>query len=131
MTTKDRLKEFLTLKGIGRNKFESKIGIATGYLSSKSLTITSEVIEKAAEEFPDLNIDWLITGKGVAVKPVQSVGDISNSTVSGVNVNGSEIHISSAEAYNTLLKIVNENQKAVEKFQEQIDRLISIIEKKL
>lgn len=64
MTTKDRLKEFLSFKKMGRNKFEEKVGISTGYMSSKSTSITSEVIEKAKNEFPDLNLDWLLTGKG-------------------------------------------------------------------
>lgn len=63
MTTKDRLKEFLSYKKIGRNKFETKLGLANGYMSSKGITITSEVIEKACAEFPDLNPEWLITGK--------------------------------------------------------------------
>lgn len=62
-------------------------------------------------------------------KPIQQVGDISNSNVSGVNVSGTEIHIN-PNAYDTLLQIVERNQKVTEKFQEQIDRLISIIEKK-
>ncbi len=64
------------------------------------------------------------------LKTSQSVGDISNSSVSGVNVNGNGIQIN-PNAYDTLLKIVETNQKATEKFQEQIDRLITIIEKKL
>lgn len=68
MTTKDRLKEFLSYKKIGRNKFETKLGIASGYMSSKGVTITSEVIEKASAEFPDLNLDWLITGNGPMLK---------------------------------------------------------------
>lgn len=68
MATKDRLKEFLAFKKIGRNKFEAKLGIANGYMSSKGFSITSDVIEKSAIEFPDLNIEWLITGKGEMLK---------------------------------------------------------------
>ena len=71
-----------------------------------------------------------MTGEGEMLKTSQSVGDISNSSVSGVNVNGNGIQIN-PNAYDTLLKIVETNQKATEKFQEQIDRLITIIEKKL
>lgn len=59
--------------------------------------------------------------------PSQSVGDISNSNVSGVNVSGNDIHIN-PNAYDTLLEIVRSNQKTTEKFQEQMDRLISVIE---
>lgn len=65
---KDRLKEFLSFKKIGRNKFEERANIATGYVSSKSISISSDVIEKTATLFPDLNIDWLVTGKGEMIK---------------------------------------------------------------
>lgn len=70
--------------------------------------------------------EWLTDGVGQMMAPAQSVGDISNSNVNDVNVNGKFV----AESYNTLLKIVEANQKSTEKFQEQIDRLISLIEKK-
>ena len=68
MNTKDRLKQYLSLKNIGRNKFEQQIGVSTGYLSTKSLTISSDVIEKTAEIFPELNINWLLTGNGMMTK---------------------------------------------------------------
>ncbi|MDR2914954.1 MAG: S24 family peptidase [Tannerella sp.] len=64
MTTKERINKYLAYKKIGKRKFEEKIGVASGRFSSKSLTITSDVIEKLCEEFPSLNLDWLITGKG-------------------------------------------------------------------
>ncbi|OAV65572.1 hypothetical protein Barb4_03289 [Bacteroidales bacterium Barb4] len=64
MTTKDRLKEYLKYKKVGRNKFEAAIGVSIGYISTKAITITSDVIEKVCAYFPELNIDWLITGRG-------------------------------------------------------------------
>ena len=36
----------------------------SGYLSSKSLTITSEAVERTLMKFPSLNLEWLFTGKG-------------------------------------------------------------------
>lgn len=68
MTTKDRLKEFLSSQKIGRNKFEEQINISTGYMSSKAITVTSDVIEKTVSAYPDLNLDWLITGEGSMLK---------------------------------------------------------------
>lgn len=68
MTTKDRLKEFLSSQKIGRNKFEEQINISTGYMSSKAITVTSDVIEKTVSAYPDLNLDWLITGEGPMLK---------------------------------------------------------------
>lgn len=131
MDIKDRFLEFITYKGLSKRKFQESIGVSNSYIQNISNGISAEVLHRIKEIYPELSTDWLITGKGDMLKPIQTVGDISNSTVSGVNVSGTEIHISSIDAYNTLLKIVETNQKATEKFQEQIDRLISIIENKL
>lgn len=94
--------------------------------------LTDKFLYKFNQAFGNLfNIDWLLYEEGdMITHPIQSVGDISHSTVSGVNVNGKDIHIISPEAYQTLLKIIDSNQKTTEKFQEQIDRLITIIEYK-
>lgn len=67
-TTKERLQEFVKHKGYGRNKFEEQIGISIGYLSSRSISITSDVIEKVAHAFPELDVNWLITGNGEMYK---------------------------------------------------------------
>lgn len=71
MTTKDRLKEFLSTQGIGRNKFEAQLGLANGYVSSKGVSISSDVIERLVSTYPEVNIDWLITGKGSMLKSEQ------------------------------------------------------------
>lgn len=68
MTTKDRLKEFLSSQKIGRNRFEEQLGISIGYMSSKATTITSDVIEKVTSAYPNLSLDWLITGEGSMLK---------------------------------------------------------------
>lgn len=68
MTTKERLKEFVSKQGLGQNAFEKKVGIAVGYLASKSVSVTSDTIEKVIENFPNLNLDWLITGEGEMLK---------------------------------------------------------------
>ena len=88
------------------------------------------IVQKILDNMQEINANWLLTGIGEMTKNEQKVGDINNSNVSGVNVNGKEIHIN-PDAYNVLLSIVEKNQKSVEKFQEQIDRLLAIIEKKL
>ena len=95
MTTKDRLKEFLSFKKIGRNKFEERANIATGYVSSKSISISSDVIEKTATLFPDLNIDWLVTGKGEMIKNAereQKTIEISESAISETKRKGALIY---------------------------------------
>lgn len=93
MTTKERLKEFVSKQGLGQNAFEKKVGIAIGYLASKSVSVTSDTIEKVIENFPNLNLDWLITGEGDMIKNSgvniggnNKVGDVANSS-SHINKN--------------------------------------------
>lgn len=48
---------------MGQNKFEAYVGIANGYIASKSVTIASDILEKIKIKYPDLNLEWLVTGK--------------------------------------------------------------------
>lgn len=55
----------------GQNKFELYIGISTGYISNmkkNSGAVSSDVLIKLNHKFPDLNLEWLITGKGSMLK---------------------------------------------------------------
>lgn len=55
----------------GQNKFEAYIGLSAGYISKmdkNSGGITSDVMLKLKDKFPDLNFDWLITGNGSMLK---------------------------------------------------------------
>jgi hypothetical protein len=65
---KERLKKFVEYKGLGRNRFEVSVGISLGYLSTKSPSVGSEIIEKIARIYRDLNIEWLVTGNGKMIK---------------------------------------------------------------
>lgn len=47
------------------------MGLANGYVSSKGVSISSDVIEKLVVAYPEVNIDWLITGKGPMLKSEQ------------------------------------------------------------
>lgn len=64
----ERLKSFhehLKSNGYGgRNAFEREIGVSEGYLSKKAKGIGSDIMEKISERFPELSIEWLVTGRG-------------------------------------------------------------------
>jgi hypothetical protein len=64
MNAKERLRKFVKYKGMGRNRFEELVGVSAGYISTKSPSIGSEIIERIVHVYPDLNIEWLITGGG-------------------------------------------------------------------
>lgn len=101
MKTKDRLKEFVRFLNMGQNSFEKEVGIANGYLASKSQTISSDTIEKVTSKYPNLNLEWLLTGKGEMLKNSgvsvgnNNKGDIANNSSS---INKNKINVSLPES---------------------------------
>ena len=68
----DRLKLFIKSKGLGQTKFEERVGFSRGYISKVKTSIGADKLSNIVEAFPDLNFDWLITGKGkMTSTPVQ------------------------------------------------------------
>jgi hypothetical protein len=71
-TVTERLLQFITDKGISRNAFYTKTGIGNGSLDKKG-GMNTQSIEKVLEVYPDLNLYWLITGKGErTINPAKS-----------------------------------------------------------
>lgn len=90
------------------------------------ITIPNNLFVNISNAFPYINVDWLRTGEGEMLRAgyTQNVTESENFTQTG-NVT---VHGDSA----ALLKVLDElsaQRKLTEKAQEQIDRLISIIEK--
>jgi transcriptional regulator with XRE-family HTH domain len=65
----DRLKLFIKSKGLGQTKFEERVGFSRGYISKVKTSIGADKLSNIVEAFPDLNLDWLITGKGIMTNP--------------------------------------------------------------
>lgn len=63
MNIKDRLRQYLDLKGITDYRFQKAIGVTNGYLT-KGDTIRSDYLEKILIQYKDLNLIWLLTGEG-------------------------------------------------------------------
>ena len=63
----DRLQEYLAYKQISPYTFERSCGIANGYLKKQMKgkgSIGSDIVERITEKHKDLNVTWLLTGKG-------------------------------------------------------------------
>lgn len=67
MKVTDRLQEYLTFRQISPYTFERTCSIANGYLKKQMKgkgSIGSKIIERITEKYKDINITWLLTGKG-------------------------------------------------------------------
>jgi len=60
---KERLVEYLAYLGIGQLKFETKAGLSRGFVNKVGDNITLKSLNKIEKAYPDLNIEWLKTGK--------------------------------------------------------------------
>jgi hypothetical protein len=125
-TVKQRLSEFITSLNIAPSRFEKECGLSNGYLRQLRKEPSRDKIESIIAKFPQLSVEWLLNGEGEMLRAgyTQNVTESENFTQTG-NVT---VHGDSA----ALLKVLDElsaQRKLTEKAQEQIDRLISIIEK--
>ena len=61
-TVKGRLKAYLSANSITMAEFGRRIGVSSAYITSMRKSIQPDKVERIKEEFPDLDIDWLLTG---------------------------------------------------------------------
>lgn len=114
----ERLKLYIEHKGMSLNSFDKSIDAANGYTGKQiknSASIGSDVIEKIYSTYTDINLEWLITGKGSMTKKY------------GIDPNESDILNESVSTYNCIL--CKEKEKQINNLIHQNETLIKIIDK--
>ena len=117
-TVKDRLAAYLNKKRISFSEFGRQLGVSSAYVTSMKKSIPPEKVKIIREVYPDLNTDWLIYVEG---DMLLSQGEHSNTQIG-------ENHYNSDGAVSQALNEIAEQRKLTAKSQEQIDRLLGIIE---
>ena len=67
MNTVDRIIFFIDQIGISQRKFDESIGKSKGYINKtlqQGSALSSKTIMDIKKAYPELNIDWVLTGKG-------------------------------------------------------------------
>lgn len=104
MAVKERLIDYLEYKGISKSEFGRIIGVSSAFVTSMRKSIQPDKVESIANSFPDLNINWLMTGEGEMLK-----------TAKGGELNDSSADISSLkQAIQTQSVAIRALNKAVE-----------------
>lgn len=117
-TVKERLTSYLKAKRISQSEFGRTIGVSSAYVSSIRKSIDKDKLRLIQEAYPDLNQNWLLYGEGDMLLP-QSIA---------LNTPPDLSSIGSSKALEIALSEISEQRKLTEKSQEQIDRLLDIIE---
>nr|DAE47099.1 MAG TPA: HTH-type transcriptional regulator [Caudoviricetes sp.] len=132
MNIKDRLLEFLKLKNLSQSKFEKSINASNGYVNSMRKGIGSEKLEQIRTIYPELNIEWLITGSGEMLK--QSSGrdsiNISNTGTANVSNTGKMGNVNTSdERVKELELLLLERDAEIKSLKSTIEMLIQSIKK--
>ena len=61
---KKRLIDFLAYLKIGQNNFEKKVGLSIGFINKCTGNMQMSSLYKIEAAYPELNMEWLKTGKG-------------------------------------------------------------------
>lgn len=63
MTVLERLLEFAKSQDMSTHAFEKRLGKAHSYFNQVK-SVSSDVVQRACDVFPELSAEWLIRGKG-------------------------------------------------------------------
>ena len=125
MNVKERIYFFVKAKGITIKKFEEDSQLSNGYVSSMRKSLGEEKLNNVLKAFPELNRDWLLYGEGEMLKSSVNIENGDNST----QVIGDGNHVSAPSTLDKALDEIAAQRRLVEKAQEQMDRLIGVLEK--
>lgn len=147
MDVKERLMKFIAHKGLTNSDFERISGLSNSYVSKIRTSVGKLGSMNIQRAFPELNMNWLLTGEGEMLKSgvtqtangdnnmqIAGDGNLINapSTVDKVLEEFAEQRKFMEKAQGEIAeqrKLVAKSQEQVSKTQEQIDRLITLIEK--
>jgi hypothetical protein len=132
MILSDRFKVLIEYSKLSIPKFAEFVGFKTPQavreiINGRTKTLSDAAQMKILKSFPELNRDWLLYGEGEMLRSMctQNVEDSKNFTQTGnVTVNNSDAALLKA------IDEISEQRKMVQKAQEQIDRLITLLEKR-
>jgi len=140
---KDRILQVIDYKGITKEIFFKKIEMTSANFrgNAKKTPLNSRAIKNILSEIPDLNLEWLITGKGNMLKDNTPVS-INNEGIMGNNIKGNvnkgrDLRISDNHEIKGLVKQLSECKSQLTEYKiqitekdKQINKLLEILSKK-
>lgn len=64
MSIQERFQVFISYKHLSKRKFQNSIGVSNSYIQNIVNGISDDVLNSIMKIYPELNTDWLLTGKG-------------------------------------------------------------------
>ena len=135
---KDRVRTYCEYMNIRVSQFEKRAGLSNGYFNQVSKKPSEAKLQAIASAHPELNLDWLCTGHGEMLNPINqqsAKGDntiqVSGNNVDMRNINQSKGNTDDAQRAKELEERVAELTKDKERLQNLVDKMQAQIEKLL
>jgi len=122
--------QYISYKRMTVQMFELKTGISNGAVAKMGDNTRRSTLDKISNKFPDLNKAWLLTGEGEMLNDTSSTSNVANSDRHGTSVAGNGNNVNATSALEKALESLMEQQRITVKAQEQIDRLLALLEKR-
>lgn len=109
MELKERILALLTYTNLTASAFAKKIGVKTNQsvydlTSGKTRTLSQSIINKITSCYPEISLEWLMTGEGEMLRPnlTQNVKNSKNFSQSG------DVHVFEESATSVINKAMDE-----------------------
>jgi len=126
MTVKERLIYFLKTTNIKQKEFNEKINVSKGYIGAISQSPSNTILNRITKHFPDLNIEWLLTGNGKMLNH-DSVGEnksnLVNEPLADYGTDSILIPREVFEMMNKLTDTVQSQQRTIENLQRKLSSI--------
>jgi hypothetical protein len=102
-----RLQMYLDLKNLSTNEFEATIGVSQGTISKALLGKTNfrhSVLWDIFLKFPEINMDWLVTGRGAMLVDQSAPLPMAAEPVAEYGTNYKAKYFETLEKYTALLE---------------------------
>ena len=110
-SVKSRLIEFIRYRRMSNRAFSKSIGVCDTYITSMNTAPAPDKITRIVEQYPELNITWLLTG----------IGEMLNTQSSNSGTEGFRD--------DRLIALLAEKDAQIKELLTQNSRLIDLIEK--
>ena len=117
-TTIDRIFKLIDYKKDSVYKLSKEISVSNGYFSKQRASggsISSNIIEKIVNYYTDVNVNWLITGKGSMLRPPELMSEVEM-LQHDKEVEEGKWHVSSAPPQPTIV----DNEYLLRRFEELV-----------
>ena len=131
-TTIERLYKLVDIKGDSIYRLSKEIEVSNGYFSKQKQSngaLSSNIIEKIVSYYPDLDANWLLTGKGSMLKNTEYKTLYWRDDETGENISNKlnesrEFEINIEAIAKERLKALNDKEKIIEMLEKENYRLI-------